>query len=156
MSHNTNPADRLRIDIVQATPDMHISVSEIKLLLEQLTSRKIVFTDRDYINLISSQNCRLYLAVARAENKKIAGMVALVHFRVPTGIHARIHDLVVDENYRGKGIGEKLMRTAIHSVRNSGATHIELTSNAQRVAANRLYQKMGITLINTNVYRLYL
>jgi ribosomal protein S18 acetylase RimI-like enzyme len=155
MSRNSNHTDRNRIDIIQATPPGHIYSSDIKKLLEQLTSHKVTFTEQDYKNIITSRNCRLYLAVDHAENRKIAGMVALVQFKVPTGKHARIEDLVVDKNYRGRGIGEKLMRTAISSVKNSGVTHIELTSHAQRVAANKLYKKLGFKLIHTNVYRLY-
>jgi len=152
----TYPTNYEKIDIIQAIADMKISISDIKNLLKQLTSKRITFTSTDYKNVISSENCRLYLAFDPALNRKIIGMVALVQFRVPTGMHVRIEDLVVDQHYRGNGIGEKLMQAAIRSVKDSGATHIELTSNAQRVPANRLYQKLGFTLINTNVYRLYL
>ncbi|MEK7060924.1 MAG: GNAT family N-acetyltransferase, partial [Patescibacteria group bacterium] len=63
-------------------------------------------------------------------------------------------DIVVDEEYRGKGIGTKLITAAINQARKEGVKHIDFTSRPQRVAANRLYQRLGFKKRETNVYRL--
>lgn len=156
MDRSIRSVNYQKIEIVRATSRIKISISDIRELIQQLTSKKISFDSRDYNSLISYKNCSLYLAMDLSENRKTIGMVAVVQFIVPTSKHARIEDLVVDQKYRGRGIGKKLMQAAIDSLKESGAIHIELTSNSQREAANRLYQNLGFKQIKTNVYRLYL
>ena len=101
---------------------------------------------------------RVCLLAARAleEDARILGLVALVLYRVPTGLRARIEDLVVTEEGRGEGVGRKLMEAALEAARASQAHIVDLTCNPRRLAANRLYQEMGFTRWETNVYRLVL
>lgn len=115
---------------------------------------------------LSGAFCQLSIdaleAVARAEsttllvaevNQQVFGSLTLVIFRVPTGLRARIEDLVVDGSARGQGLGEALVRRAIALAGNRGAEAVELTSSPQRIAANRLYRKIGFVLRETNAYR---
>lgn len=83
----------------------------------------------------------------------IVGSLTLVIFRLPTGLRAWIEDVVVDEAARGKGVGEKLNKAAIKRTFDSGARTLDLTSRPSREAANRLYQKLGFKIRETNVYR---
>src|SRR5206468_6511810 len=46
-----------------------------------------------------------HLFVAR-DGPAILGMLTLLLYRVPTGIRGWIHDVVVDESARGRGVGE--------------------------------------------------
>ena len=73
-------------------------------------------------------------------------------YRVPTGIRSIVEDVIVDEVFRGKGIGEALMHRALDIAHGKGATQITLTSNPRRTAANRLYLRMGFKLRDTNAY----
>ena len=84
----------------------------------------------------------------------VNGALTLVVYRIPTGLRARIEDVVVDESARGRGVGEALTREAIRLAREAGARHVELTSHPSREAANRLYQRLGFQRRETNVYRL--
>ena len=59
----------------------------------------------------------------------------------------------MDETTRGRGVGEALSREAIRRAVERGARTIELTSRSSREAANRLYQRLGFSLRETNVYR---
>ena len=93
------------------------------------------------------------LLVAR-DGGRIVGALTLVVYRIPTGLRARVEDGVVDESARGRGIGEALTREAVERARAAGARYVELTSHASRPAANRLYQRLGFELRETNVYRL--
>ncbi len=83
----------------------------------------------------------------------IVGSLTLVVFRIPTGVRAWIEDVVVDESARGHGVGEALNREALRVAREHGAITVDLTSRPSREAANRLYQRLGFTERNTNVYR---
>lgn len=81
------------------------------------------------------------------------GALTLVLYRIPTGLRARIEDVVVDETARSRGVGEALTREAIRLAREAGARHVELTSHPSREAANRLYRRLGFEPRETNVYR---
>jgi ribosomal protein S18 acetylase RimI-like enzyme len=90
--------------------------------------------------------------VAR-QNGEVVGSLTLVVFRLPTGLRAWIEDVVVDEAARGLGIGESLNKAAIDLTFEKGARTLDLTSRPSRVAANKLYQKLGFKARETNVYR---
>jgi ribosomal protein S18 acetylase RimI-like enzyme len=90
--------------------------------------------------------------VARLEGR-IVGSLTLVLYRIPTGVKAWIEDVVVDEAARGHGIGELLNRAALDEASRRGVKGVSLTSRPSREAANRLYQRIGFTTRETNVYR---
>jgi ribosomal protein S18 acetylase RimI-like enzyme len=95
------------------------------------------------------------LMVARLQpGMPVMGMVTLVLYNVPTGMRARIEDLVVDPHWRGIGVGAQLVDAAVAHARRAGADVVDLTSNPQREAANRLYLRLGFVPWQTNVYRL--
>ena len=71
-------------------------------------------------------------------------------------IWAWVEDVVVAESARRRGVGEALNAAAIAEARQRGAITVELTSHPSRAAANRLYQRMGFVMRETNVYRLSL
>jgi ribosomal protein S18 acetylase RimI-like enzyme len=73
-------------------------------------------------------------------------------YRVPTGLQGWIHDVVVDEEARGQGVGEALTREALRWAEDAGARSVELTTRPEREAANRLYRRLGFEQRETNVY----
>ncbi|MCX6071313.1 MAG: GNAT family N-acetyltransferase [Chloroflexi bacterium] len=96
---------------------------------------------------------RVHLFVARSSDGAIQGAVALVFYRVPTGLRARIEDLVVSQSQRGLGLGKALMLHAMEAAREEQAHLLDLTSNPSRVEANQLYLALGFQRWETNVYR---
>lgn len=92
------------------------------------------------------------LLVARADGA-IVGSLTLVLVRIPTGLRAIIEDVVVDEQYRGQGVGRALNEVALELARDAGAVTVDLTSRPSREAANRLYLRLGFVIRDTNVYR---
>ena len=72
---------------------------------------------------------------------------------IPTGVRAWIEDVVVDTSARGKGAGEALTRAALERAAELGAKTVDLTSRPSREAANRLYQRVGFVLRQSNLYR---
>ena len=91
------------------------------------------------------------LLVAR-DGESVLGMLTLIVYRVPTGMRAWIHDVVVDEAARGRGVGEALTREALQQAAEAGAISVELTTRQQRETANRLYRRLGFEQRETNVY----
>lgn len=90
--------------------------------------------------------------VARVDGA-IVGSLTLVMYRIATGLKAWIEDVVVDEAARGHGVGEALNLAALDEARRRGAKAVSLTSRPSRSAANRLYQRIGFSARDTNVYR---
>ena len=91
--------------------------------------------------------------VARLDGE-IVGTLTLVMFPIPTGTRAWIEDVVVDEATRGGGVGAALTQEAVRLARANGARTVDLTSRPSRAAANRLYERLGFHLRDSNVYRL--
>jgi ribosomal protein S18 acetylase RimI-like enzyme len=94
------------------------------------------------------------LFVARdGDSGPIAGTLTLAVFRIPTGVRAWIEDVIVAEETQGRGCGDQLTREALRVAAAAGARTVELTSRPSRLAANRLYQKLGFVRRETNLYR---
>ena len=99
------------------------------------------------------------LLVAYAEDvapSEIIGSLTLVLFRIPTGLRARIEDVVVDESARGAGVGRALNLAAMERAMAEGARSVDLTSSPAREAANEMYLSLGFKQRDTNVYRVEL
>lgn len=123
-------------------------------LVPQLTQNNPPPTYEDLAALINEPSSTLLLA--RNESGQIVGALTLTVYRVPTGIRSIIEDVIVDLSARGQGIGESLMQQGIEIARQKGASNIALTSNPMRVAANKLYIKMGFEKRETNAYQMKL
>jgi ribosomal protein S18 acetylase RimI-like enzyme len=72
----------------------------------------------------------------------------------PSGLRARIEDVVVDEGARGHGIAGRLIEEAVRVAREGGARTVDLTSRPDRLAANRLYERLGFAVRESTVYRM--
>jgi ribosomal protein S18 acetylase RimI-like enzyme len=140
----------MQIEIIQSVTDE--LVGAFARLLPQLNPHYSMPGREELEEIVASAACTLL--AARDSAGSIAGVLTLVVFRTPTGVHAWIEDVVVDEMARGQGLGEALTRTGIEIAREKGARGVELTSRPAREAANRLYQRMGFKRRETNLYRL--
>ncbi len=127
---------------------------QILKLLCQLTSSSVSFSMDYFQYLVDSDNSILFAAINESVKNNLVGILTLAIVEIPTGKLARIEDVVVDKESRGKGIGEALTLSAIDRAKALGIKKIDLTSNPSREAANRLYQRLGFIKRNTNVYRL--
>ena len=123
-------------------------------LLPQLSSSAKIPTWEELEDLIKSK-AGIVLAAVDDEDPEgtILGTMTLVVFRIPTGVRAWVEDVVVDKEARGKGIGEKLIRTSIERAKAEGAKTIDLTSRPSRVEAHRLYKRCGFEMRETCVFR---
>lgn len=118
-------------------------------LLPQLSSSSPPDYDQ-LVALVADPGSVLF--VARLDGV-IVGSLTLVLYRIPTGVKAWIEDVVVDADARGNGIGELLNLAALDEARKHRVKGVSLTSRPSREAANRLYQRIGFSLRETNVYR---
>ena len=122
-------------------------------LLKQLDKSAIVLTNKDIEDMISSLANRLFVA-RRSDNKEIVGMLTMIIFRIPYAKKGLLEDIVVDKEYRKKGIGTKLIAVALSLARKEGVVYLDFTSRPARTAANNLYQHLCFKKRDTNVYRI--
>lgn len=125
-------------------------VEALGRLLPQL-SRSATPLDRQALERIVSSRASVLL-VAR-EQGEIVGTLTLVMFPIPSGLRARIEDVVVDEAARGLGAATALTKEALRLARHRGARTVDLTTRPSREAANRLYARLGFQLRESRVYR---
>lgn len=119
-------------------------------LIPQLSSSSTPISARELEEIIGSDSTVLFAA---RSGQEIVGLLTLAIFRIPTGVRAWIEDVVVDDQARGKGVGDALNRAALTEAARRGAKTVDLTSRPSREAANRLYQRLGFKSRDTNVYR---
>ena len=139
------------IRIVKATKDTKLSWDDLRSLLEQLTSSNVVFGEKEYGQLVSSESSTLFLMYS---GETLIGMSTIATYLCPTGRKSWIEDVVIDQNYRGKGLGRRMLDYLLAYVHKQEDTTLMLTSRPSRVAANQLYQSLDFEKRNTNVYRI--
>ena len=119
-------------------------------LIPQLSASSTPISAQELEEIIESDTTVLFAA---RSGQEIVGLLTLAIFRIPTGVRAWIEDVVVDNQARGKGVGDALNRAALAEAERRGAKTVDLTSRPSREAANRLYQRLGFKQRDTNVYR---
>lgn len=125
-------------------------VEAMDRLLPQLSTTATPLDAAALERLVYSEATSVLVARVRGT---IVGMLTLVMFRVPTGLRARIEDVVVDESARGHGVGAALTQEALRLAQRDGARTVDLTSRPSRVAAIRLYERLGFRPRDSRLYR---
>jgi ribosomal protein S18 acetylase RimI-like enzyme len=140
------------MDISQVVLVTDELVAAFQRLIPQLSAALVAPTQEELAAIVASPATILFIARDPARGDEIVGALTLVLFRIPSGVDARIEDVVVDADARGKGIGKALMVAAIERATSAGAAGIDLTSRPSREAANEMYRNMGFVQRETNVY----
>ncbi|HEY4520964.1 MAG TPA: GNAT family N-acetyltransferase [Candidatus Paceibacterota bacterium] len=141
------------VEIVRLTEAHEQALKEINSLIHQLSPRLPKCSMELLQRIAADDNLELWTA---KDGERIVGMATLAIVVIPESPRAQIEDVVVDEQYRGQGLGERLSTKLIERAREKKIPTITLSSRADRVAANKLYQKLGFQMKETNIYRLKL
>lgn len=103
-------------------------------------------------NVNPDKNYKEYVAVV---NDRVAGYLVLT--RVMDLVKGRPYYLVdyvcVAKFYRKLGLGQLLMEKVLEVAKKDNALYVELTSRKERVAAHRLYEKVGFEKRDSYIYR---
>jgi GNAT superfamily N-acetyltransferase len=122
-------------------------------LIAQLTSSRRAPNREELRSLARSPSTTLLIARDDGKDRRIIGTLSLVLYPLPTGLRARIEDVITDSSARRKGVGELLVTTALERAAKSGAWVVDLTSTPRREAAHRLYLRLGFKRWETYPYR---
>ncbi|MEP1488524.1 MAG: GNAT family N-acetyltransferase [Algibacter sp.] len=136
---------------IQEITNFDLTIQEhVNKFLTQLTNQNKKINCNNIKEIISDNNSHLFFAIH--DESKYMGMITVGFYISPTGKKSWIEDVVVVDEYRRNGIGNKLMEFAIQFAKEQKAATLMLTSNPTRIAANLLYQKLDFQQKETNVY----
>ncbi|MGA5473689.1 GNAT family N-acetyltransferase [Streptomyces arboris] len=139
----------VRVEIVrEASQEL---VDTFGRLLPQLSSTAKPL-DHQAVQRMVTCDANTVLIARTAE--MIVGTLTLVMLPLPSGLRARVEDVVVDGAARGQGVAGLLTEEALRIAREAGARTVDLTSRPDRAAANRLYERLGFRTRRATVYRL--
>lgn len=133
-----------------------LEVEELNSLIKQLRSKPESHKriSQGEIQRVLDEKTTFVLVVR--DGKRIIGTGTLVIETILTGRDGSIEDVVVDDEYRGQGLGKRLVSALIALARKKKVDTIYLTSRPSRVAANKLYQSLGFARKETNNYEMKL
>lgn len=105
-------------------------------------------TEQGYGRFLAAELARSEVLVLVAERQgEVLGYVYAqlegndwMSLRGPAGV---IHDLIVDPDHRGTGLGRRLLEEALRRLRERGAPRVLLSSAKQNEAAQRLFAAFG-------------
>jgi ribosomal protein S18 acetylase RimI-like enzyme len=134
----------------EATPEL---LEALISLLPQLNPELPPLTMERLVNVVRDPATTLLVA---RDGDTVAGTATVLVYSTPAHRKARIEDVVIDEDARGKGAGEALVRRCVEVAREKGAEIVELQSARWREVANRLYLRLAFERRDSNLYRLNL
>lgn len=122
-----------------------LSVMQIFDLVDRIfpqmgPDQKPTWTIQTIEALAKDERDRLFIA---AYQENLVGMLTFNLQNRLKGKRGWIHDVIIDEPYRGKGIGKMLVDHAIAYGREQGATQIDLISEDYRKQAHHVYHAAG-------------
>jgi len=95
-------------------------------------------------------NDELTVFVAVVPRAGVVGWIGVgLHESITDSGRADIHGLVVEDEYRGNGIGRLLVDAAETWARRRNCTSMRLVSNVVRERAHEFYKRLGYTVLKT-------
>lgn len=79
------------------------------------------------------------------DNNKIIGMVSIL-YSISTALGGKVgllEDMIIDKNYRGKGLGTQLLNAAIEYSRENGCLRLTLLTDFNNETAIKFYKQSG-------------
>ena len=137
----------------------------------QTVVREMLIKDAKAVNLLSAQlgyplspeqslqnieavlKSKKHIAFVAVHEKKIVGWIGAAQaIMIEVEPHCEINGLVIDERYRGKGIGKLLIDKVKHWARGNGNNLLSLHCNVTRTAAHLFYEHIGFKAMKEQKY----
>lgn len=122
---------------------------DLNKLLFQLSLSGYQMTESRLKKVVKEKNSYLF---AVYDGNHIIGTATLVEMFLIREHKGYIENVVVDENYRSRGLGRRLVSKLIDTAKSLGVERLEMKSEPHRIVANALYKKMGFQHKESNVY----
>ena len=128
----------------------------------KITARTMMTGDAEQVNQLSKQlgyplslahtlqnitavtQSNDHTAFVAIDENKIVGWIGVAYtIMLEVMPHCEINGLVIDENYRGKGVGKLLIENVKQWAKQKGVDKLSLHCNIKRTAANLFYRHLG-------------
>jgi ribosomal-protein-alanine N-acetyltransferase len=103
------------------------------------------WSDNTFRGEIQNTSVSFPMVVVEKPGDRVVGYIIYWHIREDV----QVNNIAVHPEYRGRGIGEALMRHVIGKVRAHGATFITLEVRPSNAAAVTLYKTLGFEILGT-------
>jgi GNAT superfamily N-acetyltransferase len=131
-----------------ATPD---DLPRIAELLAELRGREVSVSSIEAQFTHFNDDVRTSVVVIDDHDNVVGFAVLNLVYKLPK-IECRLDEVIVTAAARGNGYGRQLIEACEAWAWQRNADVLEFTSRPSREAANVMYQKLGFTLRETNVY----
>lgn len=126
-----------------------------RMELSDIDSLKEIYSDafrKEVSNNINYTKEDIYVV---CNEEKVLGM-CMVDYIDDIFIERRtayVNAVCTHKDYRGKGVATFMLSEIEKIAIEDGCNEIMLTSSKERICANKLYEKLGFNIHDTNVYR---
>lgn len=140
----------------EAYQEYYISQGEIELGMARdktsLNPDGIAIKKNELETLLDLPGC--FLRVAYNSDHIVGIAVSYVDSSYPWSIkYGEIADIVVDSNFRRRGIGRKLVEDAEHLLRTHSAKNIFIEVNDENIVGQSFFSKLGYKTTSKNAWK---
>ena len=139
----------MKFDILKKTDISQNAQKQVSDLFRQLggNRKQVELTDvLDEKNQITLAYC--------SDKDQIIGIALMCNYNVISGKKGWIEDVVVHSDYRGQGIGRKLMSKLLEVGSEKQLSEILLFTEDHRIPAINLYNDLGFKIKDSRIYSL--
>ncbi len=130
---------------IRIRPCLRTDFESIHRLIQELENKEM---NREILQGIFNEYWAkrwVFLSVAESEDLNVIGFISclgqnLMHHE---GLVFEIEELIVSQDFQGKGIGHLLVRAVQQEVEKLGAKSFEVTTHKRRTGAHRFYKSVG-------------
>ena len=129
----------------------------------KINIRTYTTSDKDSLNILLKEvyglekedNTTNNIEIVAVYNDQIIGYLTInkLYDSVRNINYAFLNYVCVKKEYRNKGIASNMLEYVFNICKKLNISYIELTSNDKRIEAQYLYQNMGFSIRETNVFR---
>lgn len=139
----------MEIQLLQAQELTDNLQDQISSLYTQLNAQ---IKQRPLDEILEAEN-NVIVCIAK-DGKKIIATALLSYYKVISGFRGMIEDVVVDEHYRGQGLGRKITEHILQEAKEMGIDEVLLFTGHHRKAAIKLYTGLGFELRKSGIYNI--
>ena len=144
------------------TKATHFDIPELVELLRALFDQEAEFEPSSEVQRKALSKIildpKIGIVLVARDDEKILGMINLL-FTESTALGSKVailEDMIVLSNFRGEGIGAKLIDYAISEAKKEGCKRITLLTDIENTKAHSFYQNKGFVKSKMVPYRLLL
>ena len=138
---------------------MEIAILDIKDCLDKKIKERIfklykqLNPNKKQLDLSEILNANNHVVIVGCfVDNEIVGIASMAYYKVISGNKGWIEDVVVDQNYRGMGIGRKLVKKLLNLAEEQKLTEVLLFTESHRNEAIKLYESLNFDKKESSIY----